>query len=146
MIRPSGIVYYDSVLSDARHRVYLPLEEVNVKVVIVDGEFVPLRSMSAQSTDMTHVVSARVTLSQSYSNPSESSTGRCKYCFPVPASAAVCAFGMTMDDGRTIKGIAKDKDQARQGYKQALDAGRSANVLEYVTDDSQYRSLSIVCC
>ena len=96
--------------------------------------------------NMTYIVSTRVTLSQSYSNPSEFSTGRCKYCFPVPASAAICAFGMTTSDGRAIKGIAKDKDQAREDYKQALDVGRSASMLEYVTDDSQYRSLSIVCC
>ena len=37
MSRPSGIVYYDSLLSNKR--VHLPLEEVKVKVLIVDGEF-----------------------------------------------------------------------------------------------------------
>ena len=37
MSRPSGIVYYDSVASNKR--VHLPLEEVKVKVLIVDGEF-----------------------------------------------------------------------------------------------------------
>jgi hypothetical protein len=46
---------------------------------------------------------------------------------------------MTTSDGRTINGIVKDKDQAREEYQAALDAGRSAGMLEYVTDDSQYR-------
>ena len=88
------------------------------------------------STHEYDTVSARVTLAQSYSNPSDTSTGRCKYCFPVPASAAICAFSMTTSDGRTIDGIVKDKDRAREEYKAALDAGRSAGMLEYVTDDS----------
>ena len=39
MNRPSGIIYYDSS-SNAHRRIYLPLEEVRVKVVIVDGELV----------------------------------------------------------------------------------------------------------
>lgn len=40
MNRPSGIVYYNSVSSyEPCPRVCLPLEEVKVKVLIVDGEF-----------------------------------------------------------------------------------------------------------
>jgi Vault protein inter-alpha-trypsin domain len=82
------------------------------------------------------LVSARVTFTQVYNNPLDRTTGRCKYCFPVPAGATICAFGMTTSDGRTVTGIAKDKDKAREEYKEALDAGKSAGILEYVTDDS----------
>jgi hypothetical protein len=87
------------------------------------------------------VVSARVTLTQIYSNPSDTTTSRCKFCFPVPENAAICAFGMTTSDGRTITGIAKEKDQAREEYEDALGAGKFAGILDYVTDDSKYSYL-----
>jgi Vault protein inter-alpha-trypsin domain len=105
-----------------------------VRVLIVDGE--SLSTIQEFIIKQRGLVSARVTLTQVYSNPSDRITNRCKYCFPVPANAAICAFSMTTSDGRTITGIAKDKDQAREEYQEALDAGKSAGILEYVTDDS----------
>jgi hypothetical protein len=39
MDHPSGIVYYDPDTSNGRRTVHLPLEEVKVKVLIIDGGF-----------------------------------------------------------------------------------------------------------
>ena len=44
---------------------------------------------------------------------------------------------MVTSDGRTITGISKEKDEAREEYEAALSAGKSAGILDYVTDDSQ---------
>lgn len=77
-------------------------------------------------------------MTQVYHNSSDSSTGRCKYCFPVPENAAICAFGMTTSDGHALRGIAKEKDQAREEYQDALNSRKFAGILDYVTGDSQY--------
>ncbi|EAU92984.1 von Willebrand domain-containing protein [Coprinopsis cinerea okayama7 len=94
----------------------LPLEEVKVRIQIIDA-------------------TAKVTLIQKFFNASAVSTGRAKYCFPVPASAAICAFQMITSDGRTLRGECKEKEQAREDFEAALAGGRTAGLLDYVTDD-----------
>ncbi|RDB29586.1 hypothetical protein Hypma_015119 [Hypsizygus marmoreus] len=112
----SGVTY-NSVSSDGSTRTaYLSLEEVRVKVLVID-------------------LSARVTLAQKFFNASDITTGRCKYLFPVPASAAICAFDIQTSDGRTIVGVAKEKDVAQVQYEEALSAGKFAGLANYVTDD-----------
>ncbi|KAG6919553.1 hypothetical protein DXG01_004216 [Tephrocybe rancida] len=108
---PTGIVYTSS-----GQTTFLPLEKVEVKVLIVD-------------------VSARVTLRQTYINPTNTVTSRCKYMFPVPASAGICAFNMETSDGRILRGEAKDKDIARKEYEDALQAGQLAGLVNHATDD-----------
>ena len=82
------------------------------------------------------LVSARVVLSQVFENESESPTSRAKYVFPLPASAAACAFELEHADGRVIVGVAKEKSEAAEAFQSALDAGRTAGLVEWVTDDS----------
>lgn len=45
---------------------------------------------------------------------------------------------MQTSDGRTVTGIAKEKDLARKEYEEALAAGQFAGLMNYVTDDSQF--------
>ncbi|TFK40891.1 hypothetical protein BDQ12DRAFT_600261 [Crucibulum laeve] len=119
-MNPSGIIYSSTTLTpDIRS---LPLKEVRIKALIVD-------------------VSARVTVTQVFTNPSDIATGRCKYCFPVPACAAICAFNMRTSDGRTLIGISKEKDLARDEYEQGIKSGKFAGMLEYVTDDISIGSI-----
>jgi hypothetical protein len=77
-----------------------------------------------------------VTVTQKFYNNSPVRTGRAKYCFPVPASAAVCAFQLTGSDGRVIRGECKEKELAQEQYEAAMATGQTAGLLEYVTDDS----------
>ncbi|TFK76711.1 hypothetical protein BDN72DRAFT_753479 [Pluteus cervinus] len=109
----SGIIYSSS--SDGS-KTHLPLEEVRVSALILD-------------------VTAKVTLVQLFSNPGDVATTRCKYYFPVPASAAICSFQMKTSNGRVVNGVCKEKNIARQEFEQAIRAGKFAGMLEYVTDD-----------
>ncbi|RXW16012.1 hypothetical protein EST38_g9851 [Candolleomyces aberdarensis] len=111
----SGILYhsYDSA-SGSFTAAQVPLEEVKVKVWIAD---------------------ARITLVQRFYNPTPNRIGRAKYCFPVPASAAICAFQFKSSDGRILRGECKEKDLAQEQYEAAVASGQMAGLLEYVTDD-----------
>ncbi|KAG2148792.1 hypothetical protein DEU56DRAFT_81180 [Suillus clintonianus] len=111
MSRYAGIVHR----SPDQQLLHLPLQEVDVRVWVVD-------------------VSARVVLSQVFENVSDSPTSRAKYVFPLPASAAACAFELEHADGRIV-GVAKEKSDAAQAFQSALDAGKTAGLVELVTDD-----------
>ena len=76
-----------------------------------------------------------MTLSQVFVNDSEVPTTRAKYVFPVPARGAVCAFEIRTQDGRVIKGIAKEKEKAAQEHAKAIRQGRLTSLVEWATDD-----------
>lgn len=49
---------------------------------------------------------------------------------------------MRTSDDRVVKGVCKEKDAAREEYEQAVSAGKFAGMLDYITDDSEYRVAS----
>ena len=81
-------------------------------------------------------VSATVKLTQEFWNHSTSKIPSAGYVFPVPARAAVCGFEMRSQDGKIIKAIAKEKQQARKEYEAAVKEGHMAGIIEHATDDS----------
>ncbi|KAG1893340.1 uncharacterized protein F5891DRAFT_1207717 [Suillus fuscotomentosus] len=91
MSKHAGIIHH----SPDQGILHLPLQEVDVRVWMVD-------------------ISARVVLSQVFENVSDSPTSRAKYVFPLPASAAACAFELEHADGRVIVSVAKEKSEAAQ--------------------------------
>ncbi|CAL1710155.1 unnamed protein product [Somion occarium] len=94
---------------------YLPLEESQVQARIVDGI---------------------VILTQVFSNHgSRHKTSQTRYVFPIPARGAVCAFQMQTEDGRVIRGIAKERNQAAAEHAQAIQAGKLTSLVEWSTDD-----------
>ncbi|KAK7029653.1 hypothetical protein VNI00_014351 [Paramarasmius palmivorus] len=113
----SGVIHNAGL---AGNNVHLPLEEVRVDVFIVDA---------------VQPVSARVTLTQVFSNPTDNATSRAVYFFPVPASAAICAFEMRTSDDRVLRAKCMDRDVAREKYETAVSQGAEAGLLEWVTDD-----------
>ncbi|KAG1730073.1 vault protein inter-alpha-trypsin domain-containing protein [Suillus lakei] len=112
MARYAGIVYR----SLDQHLLHLPLQEVDVRVWMVD-------------------VSARVVLSQVFENESQSPTSRAKYVFPLPAGATTCAFELEHADGRVITGVAKEKSEAAKAFHGAVDGGRTAGLIRQVAGD-----------
>ena len=86
-------------------------------------------------------VSARVTLCQVFENKSDEPTTRAKYVFPIPAQAAVCAFEMCTEDGRTITGVVKEKMKAAAIHENAIKQGRMTGLVEWATDDGGVHSI-----
>uniref|UniRef100_A0A8H7XQN0 VWFA domain-containing protein n=1 Tax=Psilocybe cubensis TaxID=181762 RepID=A0A8H7XQN0_PSICU len=113
-VSPHGFVSYASDGTPT----YLPLRSVSAKVYIVD-------------------VSARVVLTQIYHN-SDSNNNQCasaQYIFPVPANGAVCAFTMQTADGRMVRGVVKEREQAEKEYKFAIAHNTFAGLVYEATPD-----------
>jgi Ca-activated chloride channel homolog len=76
---------------------------------------------------------AEVTVEQSFQNPFQEFL-EAVYTFPLGGAAAVCTFEMKVGD-RTLKGIVKERSEARLDYWNALEEGKRAALLEQERDD-----------
>ncbi|KAI0685189.1 hypothetical protein BC835DRAFT_1421505 [Cytidiella melzeri] len=115
-----GIVY-----PSQSSQVYLPLERVIATVDIID-------------------VSATVKVTQEFWQYSADKVRSGQYVFPVPARAAVCAFEMRTQDGKVIKAVAKERQQARREHEAAIQQGLMTGLVEHVTDDVFKISLGVL--
>ncbi|KAG8807767.1 hypothetical protein FRC17_004274, partial [Serendipita sp. 399] len=53
-----------------------------------------------------------------------------EYVFPLPPSAAVCSFKAVINDKRVIKGVVKEKKEAKRAFDQAVAQGKTAGLLQ----------------
>lgn len=111
------------------HAFSIPLQSVTAKIDIVD-------------------VLARVRLSQYFVNDqvlpwSVRNSGiedldlEAIYKFPVPPGAAVCEFEAVLNDGTTIVGIVKEKEEAKKEYDTAIASGKQAALAVHERTDSE---------
>jgi Ca-activated chloride channel family protein len=71
---------------------------------------------------------ASLTLTQTFRNPSpEWVNGR--YVFPLPEGASVDSLTLTTDD-KILRGVVKEKEQAKKEFKAAKNAGKKAGLLQ----------------
>ncbi|KAK1780616.1 von Willebrand factor type A domain-containing protein [Copromyces sp. CBS 386.78] len=87
----------------------------------------------------THIVgsSSRTTLTQTYVNPSvEKSIPELRYTFPLYDGVSVVGFVCTINGDRVIRGVVKEKSQARKVYQEAVDRGETAGLLEQLPNAS----------
>ena len=82
-------------------------------------------------------MSSRIVLTQTFYNPSSEPTARAKYVFPLPANSAVCAFDLELEDGSIVVGEVKEKGEAALDFTRAVEQGKTAALVERVTDDSK---------
>ncbi|HDZ21733.1 hypothetical protein LCGC14_0284950 [marine sediment metagenome] len=97
----------------------------------VDAEGRPVGLCPLKHTDVQAVITgllARVTVTQEFHNPFEDKI-EAVYVFPLRASAAVHDMTMTVGD-RVIRGLIKERDEARKIYEQAKAAGHVAGLLD----------------
>jgi hypothetical protein len=95
----------------------------------------PVHQLICAHRQLSRSVSARVTLTQTYLNTSDSRDVVAKYIFPIPARAAVCAFEMRTQDGKVVHGLVKEKEQAKKEYDEAVSQGKWAGLLSEVGKD-----------
>jgi len=104
----------------------------SLEIVQLGGEKPTTKlEMPLQYTDVKIEVSgfvASATVTQHYQNPFDKPI-EAVYTFPLPDDAAVNDMQMTIGQ-RTIKGIIKRKEEARDIYEQAKRQGKQASLLE----------------
>lgn len=72
---------------------------------------------------------ARVTVRQEFHNPSDQPI-EAVYTFPLPEDAAVDDMTMILGDNRVVRGEIKRRQEAREIYEAARDAGQAAALLD----------------
>ncbi|MBI4556360.1 MAG: VWA domain-containing protein [Candidatus Hydrogenedentes bacterium] len=98
---------------------------------VVDTDFRPQGSCPLKHTDVQVDISgfvARVTLTQQFGNPFTEPI-EAVYTFPMSDRAAVDSMVMQVGD-RTVRGIIKRREEARQIYEAAKHAGKAASLLD----------------
>lgn len=96
---------------------------------------VPVNRSTATVTIVDTV--AQVDLAFTFQNNSKEQL-EATFSFPVPASAAIFAFDFTRQDGTCIKGVCKEKQQALQEYKAAIEDGKTAALGAEQTKDCRF--------
>ena len=76
---------------------------------------------------------AKVTLFQEYEN-TENESIEAKYLFPLNDSATVCGFEAFINDKHVI-GVCKEKEQAHKEYKEAIEQGKGAYLIDQETSE-----------
>ncbi len=100
-------------------------------LMIVDRDQRPIDICPLEHTDVDVDIAgfiARVTLTQRFTNPSTEAI-EAVYVFPMSDKAAVDTMEMTIGN-RTIRGVIKEREEARQIYEAARAAGQVASLLD----------------
>lgn len=84
------------------------------------------------------LVSAVVRVTQDFWQYSDEPVPSASYVFPVPAHAAVCGFEMRSQDGKVIKAVAKEREQARKEHEAAIQEGQMTGLVQHATDDGDH--------
>ncbi|KAI0440875.1 von Willebrand factor type A domain-containing protein [Xylaria telfairii] len=106
-----------------RRRSYLPLQGMKAHAVVKD-------------------VASRTVLTQTFSNDSDKHLKDIAYSFPLYDGVSVVSFTATVGDVQ-IRGVVKEKQQARQEYQDAVNKGSAAGLLEQLPEASDVFVTSI---
>ncbi len=91
-----------------------------------DGRLLPLEWTKVEAK--IHGPLATVKVRQKFRNPSSDAL-EATYLFPLPHQASVFAMEFRLGD-RVVKGVVKEKEEARRAYAAARSQGRAATLLE----------------
>ncbi|XP_062257934.1 protein mono-ADP-ribosyltransferase PARP4 isoform X2 [Platichthys flesus] len=108
-----------------------PLDEVRAGLLDSSGQQLPLQSVHVKCKLMDLL--SQVIIFQEYTNNSSESI-EAKFVFPLDDSAAVCGFEAFIN-GKHVVGKVKEKETARQEYKQAIEKGHGAYLMDQDAPD-----------
>ncbi|KAL0963603.1 hypothetical protein UPYG_G00308490 [Umbra pygmaea] len=108
-----------------------PLEEVTAGLLDSAGQPLPLQAVHIKTRLMDLL--SKVIIFQTYTNQSTVPI-EAKYVFPLDDSAAVCGFEAFIN-GKHVVGQVKEKQQARKEYKQAIEKGHGAYLMDQDAPD-----------
>ncbi|KAJ8013107.1 hypothetical protein DPEC_G00049850 [Dallia pectoralis] len=108
-----------------------PLEGVTAGLLDSSGQPLPLQAVHIRARLMDLL--SQVIIFQTYTNQSTVPI-EAKYVFPLDDSAAVCGFEAFIN-GKHVVGQVKEKQQARKEYKQAIEKGHGAYLMDQDAPD-----------
>ncbi|KAK4140055.1 von Willebrand factor type A domain-containing protein [Dichotomopilus funicola] len=93
----------------------------------------------------TKIVSStsRTTLTQNFVNPKSEKLKELRYTFPLYAGVSVVDFVCTINEKRVIRGVVKERAQAKKTYQEAVDRGETAGLLEQLPEASDVFTTTI---
>eukprot|EP00064_Thunnus_orientalis_P008537 superscaffoldBa00001022_g8560 len=124
----------DQVMSSEDDRIESiknPLEDVTAGLLDSSGQQLPLQAVHVKCKLMDLL--SQVIIFQKYTNLS-SVPIEAKYVFPLDDSAAVCGFEAFIN-GKHVVGQVKEKEKARKEYKQAIEKGHGAYLMDQDAPD-----------
>ncbi|XP_047670618.1 protein mono-ADP-ribosyltransferase PARP4 isoform X5 [Tachysurus fulvidraco] len=107
------------------------LEGVTAGLLDSNGQTLPLQAVHVRCKLMDLL--SQVVIFQTYKNNSNVPI-EAKYVFPLEETAAVCGFEAFIN-GRHVIGKVKEKEQARKEYKQAIEKGHGAYLMDQDAPD-----------
>uniref|UniRef100_UPI003AAC9FB8 protein mono-ADP-ribosyltransferase PARP4 n=1 Tax=Centroberyx gerrardi TaxID=166262 RepID=UPI003AAC9FB8 len=108
-----------------------PLDDVTAGLLDRFGQQLPLQAVHVKCKLMDLL--SQVVIFQKYTNQS-SAPIEAKYVFPLDDSAAVCGFEAFIN-GKHVVGQVKEKEKARKEYKQAIEKGHGAYLMDQDAPD-----------
>uniref|UniRef100_A0A8C1KZN5 Poly [ADP-ribose] polymerase n=1 Tax=Cyprinus carpio TaxID=7962 RepID=A0A8C1KZN5_CYPCA len=108
-----------------------PLEEMKAGLLDSSGQKLPLQAVNVRCKLMDLL--CQVIIFQTYTNQSAVPI-EAKYVFPLEETAAVCGFEAFIN-GKHVIGKVKEKEQARKEYKQAIEKGHGAYLMDQDAPD-----------
>ncbi|TSV41644.1 Poly [ADP-ribose] polymerase 4 [Bagarius yarrelli] len=107
------------------------LEDVTAGLLDSNGQTLPLQAVHVRCKLMDLL--SQVVIFQTYTNNS-SVPIEAKYVFPLEETAAVCGFEAFIN-GKHVIGKVKEKEQARKEYRQAIEKGHGAYLMDQDAPD-----------
>ncbi|XP_047457616.1 protein mono-ADP-ribosyltransferase PARP4 isoform X5 [Mugil cephalus] len=108
-----------------------PMEDVKAGLLNSSGQQLPLQAVHVKCKLMDLL--SQVVIFQKYTNQSSEAI-EAKYVFPLDDSAAVCGFEAFIN-GKHVVGQVKEKEKARKEYKQAIEKGYGAYLMDQDAPD-----------
>ncbi|KAG7240419.1 hypothetical protein INR49_026990, partial [Caranx melampygus] len=118
-------------LDEGDEKVKNPLEDVTAGLLDSSGQQLPLQAVHVKCKLMDLL--SQVIIFQKYTN-TRSVAIEAKYVFPLDDSAAVCGFEAFIN-GKHVVGKVKEKETARKEYKQAIEKGHGAYLMDQDAPD-----------
>ncbi|KAK4151894.1 von Willebrand factor type A domain-containing protein [Chaetomidium leptoderma] len=106
-----------------------------------ERQYLPQLSLSVH----TKIISStsRTTLTQNFVNPKSDAIPELRYTFPLYDGVSVVGFVCTINGDRVIRGVVKERAEAKQTYQAAVDRGETAGLLEQLPDASDVFTTTI---
>ena len=118
----------------------LEVETPKAGLVAVDGKVFPLESAKIEASAQGGI--AQTTLRQAFRNPYDEPL-EVTYTLPLPADGAVVGFDIRVGEKRIV-GEVESHDKALKKYREALESGRMAGILEQDRADTFTQNLGNV--